>query len=204
MAAVSLIPGARQKNNPCPTLSFPLLISLPLSMHWRQLFDSLFHKASSLDTRVNRQGSHIDLEMLRSRDKWDAARGTFLMTLSPRAHTRCWGRGRCFPLSHGGQEITPGASHFSRKSENSSNVRTWPSDSRGLCYGNAEQCPPGPVAPGTSPGGHAPPLLSRHLLGGCRRLKPKPRLVRNNEPLFRKRGNKGRQEKGQFNIQEWK
>lgn len=51
-----------------------------------------------------------------------------------------------------GQEITPGTSHFSRKSENASNVRTQPNDSEELCYGNAELCPLGLVAPGISLG----------------------------------------------------
>lgn len=123
------------------------------------------------------QGGYTNLEVLRSRDECGnvASEGTLPMAIRP-WHFPRWhcvtphshpvpGQGMELPLLPAmpepwgvpcqpsrRQEIAPGTSHFSRKSENTSNVRTWPNDSEGLCYGNAEPCPPGLVAPGISLG----------------------------------------------------
>lgn len=172
------------------------------------------------------QGGHINPEVLRSRDQCAKVASVGMLPVAtcpwhfpgwhcipPCSHPAPgqgmelpalpvmpepgWVGDPCQPSR--GQEIAPGAWHSSRKSENVSNVRTRLNDRQGLCYGNAERCPPGGGFGGSQHLAAAVLDLCScwHLLGGCWRPKPKPTAPapagQEQRAPFRKRGNKGKQ-----------
>lgn len=72
-----------------------------------------------------------------------------------------------FPASSPmGRKLHPELRISQERVKNASNPRKWPNDGgEGLCYGNAERCPPGLVAPSISLGRSARPCLTLVLAG---------------------------------------
>lgn len=145
-----------------------------------------------------RQVCHINLQVLQSRDKCAnvtsrrrlpvaLACGIYPSgTVSPHAHTQCWGRGRSCPLSPQCQSFgaLPASPPVGRKSHSARCPRrsgngAEVSNSKGFCYGNAEPCPLGwdggsQHLPGPRQAAGLNLCSPWRLLGGCRRLKPEP------------------------------